>query len=37
MNKERATYGLGTTYKQGNSFVSQLSYTIEIDGDFYTK
>ena len=37
MGNERATYGSGTVYKQGNSFVSQLSYTIEVEGKSYTK
>ncbi|MDR1547931.1 MAG: tyrosine-type recombinase/integrase [Hungatella sp.] len=37
MTKVRAMYGIGTTYKQGNSFVSQLSYTVEIDSESYTK
>ena len=37
MGTERATYGTGTTYRQGNSFVSQLSHSIEINGDTYTK
>jgi len=37
MAKERASYGSGTVYKQGNSFVSQLSYAIIIEEKEYNK
>lgn len=34
---DRATYGSGTVYKQGNSYISQLAHTVEVDGKEYTK
>lgn len=37
MDRKRATYGSGTVYRQGNSLVSQLLYTIEVDGESYSK
>lgn len=37
MAEERAKYGTGTVYKQGNSFVAQMYCSIEIDGKTYEK
>lgn len=37
MKNSRATYGTGTVYKQGDSYVTQLLYTVEIDGKSYSK
>lgn len=37
MAKVRSAYGTGTVYLQGDSYVSQLLYTVEIEGKSYSK
>lgn len=37
MADERAKYGTGTIYKQGNSYIAQLYHSIEIEGKTYNK
>ena len=37
MAEERAKYGTGTIYKQGNSYIAQLYHSIEIEGKIYNK
>lgn len=37
MEEERAKYGTGTIYEQGNSYVAQMYCSIEIDGETYEK
>ncbi len=37
VEKKRTTYGNGTTYQDGNRYISQQYYTVVIDGRSYTR